>query len=86
MKSKNIKSKEEIIQRTCQLSGIDVNYSHGRYEGRQLKGYNIFVCDTLYRGNHDGWIFDYECKLIDLLPDDFELPPRNKDGFLPREF
>lgn len=70
----------------CELCDKNVHYSHGKYEGKFLKGYKLFVCKICYDANHDGWNSFYENKLKKCLSKSFPFPPRNEKGLLPREF
>ena len=57
------------------------------WEGKYIKSYEMFVCDTCYDFNEDGWNPRYDSKIIEHLEEnDIDEPERNENGWLPREF
>jgi hypothetical protein len=63
-----------------------MNYGRHDYRGKTIARYKITVCSGCYEGNWDGWAPHYEAKLLSHL-DALGLPhpPRQKNGFLPRD-
>jgi hypothetical protein len=71
------------------VSGPNGGYSSENHlwEGKYIKSYEMFVCDTCYDFNEDGWNPRYDSKIIEHLEEnDIDEPERNENGWLPREF
>ena len=77
----------ERMQSQCELCGKAVDYSNGIYGLNKCSGYDIFVCDTCYASNHDGWGPFHQTIVISIMNKKGKaLPQRNHKGWLPREF
>ncbi len=64
-------------------------YKDGRniHEGHMLKSYGeIMVCPSCWNSNWDGWA-PHKAALLEKIMEEkgLPLPPRNEQGFLPRE-
>jgi hypothetical protein len=67
------------MQKKCQLG-------EGVYEGHEVASYKIFVCDTCYSSNWDGWAPYYEEFILTHLKEKgLPIPDRNEKGWLPRD-
>lgn len=75
-----MKSDEKIKCFTCDK---DFSYSNHKYHGKIISIYDITVCDSCYKGNHNGWVSQYEEKIIKHMKN--PIPKRNDKGLLPRE-
>lgn len=71
----------------CDICGAIHYQGMGVYPLRKVSGYGLFCCDACYEGNWDGWNPRHEAKLLaHLKAQGIEPPPRNGNGWLPREF
>lgn len=71
----------------CDICGAIHYQGKGVYPLRKVSGYELFCCNVCYAGNWDGWNPRYEAMLLEQLKKiGVEPPPRNKNGWLPREF
>ena len=70
----------------CDLCGSQYQHGPHRYEGHNLKRYEMMVCDTCWQSNWDGWAPQYENRIIEHTKSKgMTLPSRNDNGLLPRE-
>ena len=79
-------TKEKLMFK-CDVCGASYQHGPHRYEGHKLNLYGgLFVCDTCWQSNHDGWAPHYEKILLAHLKEKgLPVPQRNAKGFLPRE-
>ncbi len=71
----------------CHVCNRVKNNGNGKYDLRKCSGYEIFVCDSCFEGNWDGWGLHCEPRILAILEEKGLLPPkRNAKGWLPREF
>jgi hypothetical protein len=71
---------------SCKLCGAEVNNGQGRYELREARGYRLWVCDTCWKSNWDGWNPMHEHFLLaHLSSKNLPVPERLSNGLLPRE-
>lgn len=69
----------------CDICSKEFQESGGKY-GRCIPSYNLNVCMSCYKGNHDGWNSTNEEVLIKHLEkNDIPVPERNEKGWIPRE-
>lgn len=69
----------------CFTCGQEILYNHHKYDGRNISTYGITVCDSCYKGNHDGRASQYEEKIIKHMKNEkYPAPKRNDKGLLPR--
>lgn len=70
----------------CFTCGMSFQFGPHRYAGRHIRAYRINVCQPCYSGNWDGWSPAYEAKLLAHLAEKgLPVPPRNGEGYLPRD-
>lgn len=84
---KAVEVTKEKIMFECDTCGDPYQHGPHRYEGHKLHRYGgIMVCDSCWRGNHDGWNPRFEPILLGILKEkDLSVPERNEQGLLPRE-
>lgn len=71
----------------CSICSNSFQFGPNIYRGQKIKGYEIMVCNTCYAANWDGWAPHLEHKLVEHLGNSqISVPPRNSQGWLPREF
>lgn len=76
----------EKIMHRCPLCNSLYQQGPGRYEGHISRRYQLEVCDVCWKGNWDGWNPRHEgFLLLHLKEKGLEVPPRNANGYLPRE-
>lgn len=77
----------EKIMFNCDVCGTTYQHGPHRYQGHKLNLYgDLFVCDSCWQVNHDGWAPHYEKVLLaHLQKEGLPVPQRNAKGFLPRE-
>ena len=69
----------------CDVCGRRVQHGPGRYEGRMIRAYKMFVCESCYTANWDGWGPATEPKVIEHLnKQNIQIPQRNGKGWIPR--
>ena len=74
------------ITKQCDLCRGEFQYGPGLYEGRWIAKYKLLVCKTCWASNWDGWSPAHEPAFLShLAKHGIELPPRNADGYYPRE-
>ena len=70
----------------CQLCGAKVRYGFGRYDLRKAEGYNLWVCNSCWTTNENGWHPMHEAFLLEHLgKQGLPVPQRNQNELLPRE-
>ena len=71
----------------CDVCGQPYQHGPHKYEGHGLASYgSIFVCDTCWQANWDGWAPHFEPVLLAHLARlGLQVPTRNAMGLLPRE-
>ena len=78
---------DQPYMETCFLCGEQFQFSAGVYAGAHISGYKVMVCGICYDGNREGWASHREWQLIaHLKREGTPVPPRNAQGWLPREF
>ena len=71
----------------CCCCRSDFQFGPHVYDGRKVRGYEILVCRSCYDGNWDGWSPVHERSILASLSDrGIAPPPRNANGWLPREW
>jgi hypothetical protein len=72
----------------CWLCNAKRQMSDGIYNLKKCEGWGVFVClGSCHAMNHDGWNLGHERRFIDLAKEkNIDLPTRNKNGLLPRDF
>ena len=79
---------KDINEYPCELFDFH-KYKDGPHvhEGHVLHRYGgIAVCSTCWNGNEDGWSPNCEERLLRILKEKgLKEPPRNANGWLPRE-
>lgn len=69
----------------CFTCSKEFSFSNHKYDGKTIPTYSITVCDSCYKGNHDGWAPQYEEKIIKHMKNgNFPIPKRNDKRLLPR--
>ena len=69
----------------CDMCGKKVQHSNHRYEGRMIPRYKLFVCQSCYDGNWDGWAPHSEGRLVaHLNAKGIPFLERNAKGLFPR--
>ncbi len=70
----------------CDVCGSQYQHGPHRYEGHMAQRYGMMVCDICWRANWDGWAPHHESRIAAIAAaKGLPLPPRNKNGLLPRE-
>lgn len=71
---------------TCPVCRQKYEVKHHSYPYVRLRGYEMFVCQTCYRNNHDGWART-EAILKHCEENNIKLPfPHGEKDIIPREF
>ena len=70
----------------CELCHRNFQNGPQRYDGHGSQRYSVFVCDSCWEGNWDGWNPMHERFLLARLKEKgLPIPERNEKGWLPRE-
>jgi hypothetical protein len=71
----------------CGLCGTEFQFGPGVYAGKLISCYQLTVCLGCWDGNWDGAGPSAEGRLLaHLKQKGIPIPPRNEQGWLPREF
>lgn len=77
---------DNCVTYPCFICGQRFPFGPHRYEGKHVRAYRMNVCMPCWSGNWDGWAPHHEAKLLERLSDKgLPIPPRNDEGFLPRD-
>tara|TARA_B100000678_G_scaffold174162_1_gene145285 strand:+ start:141 stop:386 length:246 start_codon:yes stop_codon:yes gene_type:complete len=75
------------IKMPCDFCGLKYSAGPGLYEGKKLSGYEAWVFPTCYHAGDGGWNQVYEPRVLKYLEaKGIEVPERQSNGFLPKEF
>lgn len=85
-KPEKISMSSQPILMKCPTCGFEFQFGPHRYDGKYLRAYQLTVCMSCYRANHDGWAPHLEPSIAAVLTArGLELPARNENDLLPRE-